>query len=67
MPLGYYDDCTIKVTDSSGNISSVLMASPFFVYSENDFISPILSEVTRLSVITTETEHLYTFFLTRRV
>ena len=53
---GTYSNCTITVTDSSGNVSSSLTITSFTVA-----IPPILAEVTAVTTPTNDTTPNYTF------
>ena len=53
---GTYSDCTISVTNSEGNVSSIHTITSFTV-----FIPPILSEVTAVTTPTIDTTPNYTF------
>ncbi len=53
---GTYSDCTIIVTDSSGNASSTLSVTSFTVA-----VPPVLAEVTAVSTPTTDSTPDYTF------
>ena len=54
---GTYSDCTISVTDESGNISSVLLITTFTI----DTTTPTISEVTVVTNPTNNSTPSYTF------
>jgi large repetitive protein len=54
---GTYSDCTISVTDESGNISSVLLITTFTI----DTTTPTISEVTVVTNPTNDSTPNYTF------
>ena len=54
---GTYSDCTIKVTDSSGNESSLLTISEFVI----DTAGPTLAEVTAVTTPSNDSTPNYTF------
>ncbi len=57
---GTYSNCTITVTDSGGNVSSILTITSFTVV-----IPPILVEVTAVTTPTIDTTPNYTFSSTK--
>ena len=58
---GIYGDCTVSVTDASGNVSSALNMTTFKISFEGDTIPPILAEVTPIPYPTNDTTPDYVF------
>ena len=54
---GTYSDCTIVVTDATGNVSNTLVITSFIL----DLTAPTLAEVTAVTTLTNDTTPNYTF------